>query len=152
MRQEDDVDVPPEVGLLAALRRSPSWIPRLSLVAVDGEYDIVGHVVCTRGRLGAGLPVLALGPLGVLPRHQHVGVGHALMHAVLAAAEALDESLVGLLGDRGYYARFGFRPANTMAIEAPDPTWGDHFQVRPLGGRHDSLKGPFCYPPPFDAL
>ncbi|WP_442791484.1 hypothetical protein [Micromonospora sp. NBC_01813] len=32
------------------------------------------------------------------------------MHAVLGAAEALDEPLVVLLGDPAYYQRFGLRP------------------------------------------
>jgi hypothetical protein len=43
--------------------------------------------------------VLALGPLS-----QGCGVGLALVHAVLGAADALDESLVAFLGDPRYYA------------------------------------------------
>lgn len=146
--------VPAEVVLLAALRRSPSWIPRLSLVAVNGDESAIGHVVCTRARVGPGHghPVLALGPLGVLPEHQQVGVGHALMHTVIAAAEALDEALIGVLGDRAYYARFGFRPAKTMAIEAPVSTWGDHFQIRDLNPSNERLTGRFRFPAPFDEL
>lgn len=144
--------IPPEVVLLAALRRSPSWIGRLSLVGVHRDEGIVGHVVCTRAWVGSGHPVLALGPLGVRPGHQQVGVGHALMHAVLAAAEALDETLVGVLGDRGYYARFGFVPARTKGIEAPVATWGDTFQVRDLHPSGDAPTGRFRYPAPFDAL
>jgi putative acetyltransferase len=58
----------------------------------------------------------------VLPHHQGVGVGHALMHAVLAAAEAVDETVVGVLGDPAYYARFGFRPASAVRIAADSLT------------------------------
>ena len=56
------------------------------------------------------------------------------MHAVLGAAEALDAPLVALLGNPGFYRRFGFVPSTDVGIEAPDPAWGVHFQVRPLGG------------------
>jgi len=74
------------------------------------------------------------------------------MHAVLAAAEALDEPLVALLGAPGYYGRFGFVPAAGEGIAAPDPRWGDHFQVRWLAAARGSLSGPFRYAAPFDEL
>ena len=38
---------------------------------------------------------------GVLPSRQRRGVGLALMHGVLAAADALNEPAVVLLGDPG---------------------------------------------------
>ncbi|MBW3604963.1 MAG: N-acetyltransferase [Actinobacteria bacterium] len=144
--------VPPEVVLVAALRRSPDWIPRLSLVAVDDDGGVVGHVVCTRARVGAGHPVLALGPIGVRPDHQRVGTGSALVPAVLGAAEALDEALVGLLGDPAYCTRFGFRPAATVGIAPPDPSWGRYFQIRTLNPSDEPVAGRFRYPAPFDAL
>jgi putative acetyltransferase len=50
------------------------------------------------------------------------------MHAVLGAADALDEPLVGLLGDPAYYRRFGFVSAESVGVAAPDSSWGDSFQ------------------------
>jgi predicted N-acetyltransferase YhbS len=46
--------------------------------------------------VGGSVPALGLGPIGVVPGHQNRAVGHALMHAVLGAADALDEHLVAL--------------------------------------------------------
>lgn len=142
---------PVEVALVAALRASAAWIPRLSLVACC-EHEVVGHVVCTRAEVGVDRrPVLGLGPLGVLPARQGRGVGTALVHAVLGAAEALDEPLVGLLGEPSYYRRFGFAPARDHGIDPPDPAWGDHFQVRRLT-LAENLVGLFRYAPPFSSL
>ncbi|QDB79094.1 N-acetyltransferase [Georgenia wutianyii] len=137
---------PGEVALLARLRADPAWIPELSMVAVE-DGDVVGHVLATRARVGAE-PVLALGPVSVLPDRQRAGVGTALMHAVLGAADALGEPLVGLLGDPAFYGRFGFVPADTVGVGAPDPSWGAAFQVRTLTA-YAGLTGTFAFAKPF---
>lgn len=141
---------PVEVGLVDALRADSGWLPALSMVA-ERDGHVIGHVVCTRGDV-AGIPALGLGPLGVLPAHQGTGVGGALMHAVLGAADALGEPLVALLGHTGYYPRFGFRPSTEHAVTAPDPSWGAHFQVRTLTAYTLDVRGPFTYAKPFDDL
>jgi putative acetyltransferase len=116
-------------------------------VAVTPAGEVIGHVLCTRGHVGEA-PALALGPLTVRPGHQRRGVGSALVHAVLGAADALGEPLVVLLGDPAYYSRFGFRPAADYHITA-QPQW-QHLQVRTLSGYRPSLRGAFAYPEPFD--
>lgn len=142
---------PAEAPLVAALRASEAWIPALSLVAVDSGGAVVGHVLCTRGRVGDS-PALGLGPLSVRPDRQRTGVGSALMHAVLGAADALDEPLVALLGSTAYYPRFGFRLASEYGITPSDPTWAPHFQVRPLTAYQPTQRGEFTYPEPFNHL
>jgi putative acetyltransferase len=139
-----------EAILTDQLRPGPWFVPELSLVAVrDGS--VVGHVIVTRAVLApAGTPVLGLGPIGVLPTHQGRGVGSALMHAVLGAAEALGEPLVGLLGDPAFYGRFGFVAAATAGVTAPDPAWGAAFQVRTFSAA--APTGAFGYAAPFAAL
>jgi putative acetyltransferase len=141
---------PVETALLDRLRTDPAWLPRLSLVAV-ADGNVVGHIVATRATIEpSGTPVLGLGPLGVLPDWQRRGVGTALVHALLAAAEAGDETLVGVLGDPGYYGRFGFVTATRAGVTPPDPGWGRHFQIRSLVG--PIRTGRFRYATPFDEL
>ncbi len=140
---------PGEATLVSWLRDDDSWVPQLSLVAVEDDV-VAGHVVATRAYVDAE-PALGVGPLSVLPNHQRSGIGTALMHAVLGAADALDEPLVGLLGDPAYYRRFGFVPARPLGVSAPDPAWGDAFQVRRLTS-YAGATGTFRFAAPFDRL
>jgi putative acetyltransferase len=145
------VDVAPEATLVDELRDDGDIVPGLSIVAeADGGGGAVGHVVCSRARIGER-PSLGLGPLGVLPEHQRRGVGSALMHGVLAAADALAAGEVVLLGSPNYYSRFGFVLAAPLGISPPEPGWAPHFQVRRLT-TWDGVSGPFRYAPAFDRL
>lgn len=143
--------VPVEAPLVDWLRASPAWIAELSLVAVDPDGGVAGHVVCTRGTVGTA-PVLALGPLSVRPDRQRGGVGKALVHAVLGAADALGEPLVALLGSTAYYPRFGFRLSSEYGIMPQRPEWIEHFQVRTLTAYDPAVRGEFAYPEPFDRM
>lgn len=138
---------PVEVELVERLRRDPGWIATLSLVAVEFD-EVVGHVCLTRAAVGP-FPALALGPLGVRADHQRTGVGSALMHAAIGAADALDEPLIGLLGSLEYYPRFGFVPSARLGITPDEPTWVSHFQVRPLTAFEPQISGEFHYAEPF---
>ncbi|NUO59477.1 MAG: N-acetyltransferase [Hamadaea sp.] len=149
---------PIEARLLDELRADSGWLPQFSLVAVDGDEpaggEIVGHVVCTRGRVvgAAGeTPALGLGPIGVRPDRQGQGIGLALMHAVLGAADALDEPLVALLGSPAFYGRFGFRRSTDFEITPPEPDWAEYFQIRPLTA-YAPTPGVFRYAAPFEGL
>lgn len=130
------------------LREDEGFIPELSFVAEVGG-EIAGHVICTRAHLDSR-PVLGLGPLGVDLGHQRQGVGQALVHAVIGAADAMNEPLVVLLGDPGYYHRFGFELAARHGIEPPVAEWAPHFQARRLTAYDDTLSGKFRYAKPFD--
>jgi len=136
-----------EARLVDELRADPGWIPALSLVAVE-DSGVVGHVTCTRATI-AGRPALGLGPLSVDPPRHRAGIGSALVHAVLGAADALDEPIVVLLGSRLYYHRFGFVLASSLGVVPPVADWDPHFQVRTLTTYQPDLRGPFVYAEPF---
>lgn len=142
---------PVEARLLDELRTCSGWIPEMSLVAVDERGIVVGHVVGTRGFVGDESCV-GLGPLAVTPELQRTGIGHALMHTMLGALDALGEPLAALLGSPDYYARFGFVPATAVSIDAPDPEWGQYFQVRSLESYRPEIRGTFAYAEPFTRL
>lgn len=141
--------LPPEVGVFEALWEAGDAIPALSFTA-ELLGGVVGHVTASRATVAAD-PVVAVGPIGVLPEHQGTGVGSALMNALLAAADDARVPLVALLGAPEYYGRFGFRPASELGVVAPQAEWGDAFQARPLAAYAESLSGPFRYAPAFSA-
>ena len=149
-QKQDANDEPAEARLLDALRVCDGWLPGLSIVA-ELDDTVVGHVVTTRGFVG-DTPVLGLGPIGVLPSHQGRGIGLALMHASIGAADALGEPLIALLGSPGYYSRFGFVASTTVGVSAPDPAWGPAFQVRTLTMHRAEIRGRFAYAGPFDEM
>lgn len=142
---------PVEARLVDELRAEGYVVPALSLVAVENDV-IVGHVVCSRARIGDEWNVLGLGPISALPGHQHRGVGSALMHAVIAAADALGYPMIVLLGEPAYYRRFGFEPATDHGLLAPDASWGPYFQLRRLAAWTPSLAGAFRYAAPFERV
>ena len=142
---------PAEAGLLDGLRACEGWIPALSLVVEQHGGSVAGHAVCSRGHVGT-VACLGLGPIAVDPARQGTGLGSALMHAVVGAAEAAGEPLIALLGNPDYYTRFGFVASSEVSIDAPDPQWGRFFQVRTLTAWNPSMTGLFRYAEPFQDL
>ncbi|WP_426302535.1 N-acetyltransferase [Arthrobacter sp. R-11] len=147
--------VPAEVGLLKELFDCEEYLPDFSIVAELGG-EIVGHVISTRGAVDS-LDFLGLGPISVEPHLQRRGIGSALLRETTRRAEAAGEAGIALLGSTVYYPRFGYVPAASVGIEAPDPAWGAHFQVLPLSGMPDGVtsdggRGTFRYAAPFGRL
>lgn len=141
---------PVEVNLLRELFDADEYLPDFSIVAeLDGE--VVGHVISTRGWVGES-NLLGLGPIGVTPRLQRQGIGSALMMETIARANAAGESGIVLLGSPEYYPRFGFVPASTLGVSAPDTSWGEHFQLLPLALWNSGVYGTFRYAEPFTLL
>ena len=66
-----------EQDLVVALRNSSSFIPELSLVAIQ-DNKIVGYILFTKIKIGE-YEELALAPLVVLPEYQKQGIGKKLI-------------------------------------------------------------------------
>jgi putative acetyltransferase len=144
----------PEARIVEQMRVTDRFIPELSLLAEE-DSDVVGHVLVTYTDLvteTATTRVPLLGPIGVLPARQGVGIGSVLMRAALAAADARGEPLVVLEGNPAYYRRFGFIPAHELGIDAPPGVPQEYFQVVRLGSYAPTLRGRVLYADPFAAF
>ena len=72
------------------------------------------------------------------------------MKETIDRANAAGERGIALLGSPDYYARFGFVPSTSLGVQAPDPAWGEHFQLLPLALWPGGVSGVFRYAAPFD--
>jgi putative acetyltransferase len=120
--------------------------PLIELVA-DENGTIVGHLQAAPGRLdGDPTPVAGVAPVCVGGPQQGRGVGGSIMDALIGAAADRRWPLLVLLGDPGYYERFGFEPAAPLGLSYP-PVGADnpHFQARKLPGYAEALRGEFDY-------
>lgn len=143
-----------EAQLVSELRKSPVFIPDLSLVAeLNGR--IVGHVVLTRVKLVSDQgesEILALGPMSVVPSQSHRGIGSELIDAAVARAKPLCYNAIVVAGHPDYYLRFGFRPAAEWNVVCNLPIPDDALTAMEL------VEGALCncgeieYPDLFKAL
>jgi putative acetyltransferase len=99
-----------ETRIVEDLRAEGACIADLTLVALRRD-DVVGHVCISRAHVDSALPILVLGPMGVLPEFQRRGAGSALMREALGRAAKTDFPLVSVVGHSTYYPRFGFERA-----------------------------------------
>ena len=102
----------------------------LSLVAAEGS--LVGHVAFSPVTLSDGtVRWYGLGPVAVSPRRQGEGIGTALVRQGLERLQAMEAGGCVVLGEPGYYGRFGFRHDPRLAFPGPPP---EYFQRLVLDG------------------
>ncbi|GIJ28841.1 N-acetyltransferase [Micromonospora qiuiae] len=153
-----DVATPPEVRLVDELRASDAWLPALAMVAEYGG-EIVGYALLTRVLVRSAegnRQALALGPVAVAPHRQRIGLGTAVVQAALDAATELGERLVVVLGDPGYYRRFGFSRADRMGLTSPWSGLGEPWQALVLppsiSGELPPPQGDVIFAPPWSKV
>lgn len=96
-----------EQFIIQALRAANALT--ISLVAEVGK-KVVGHIAFSPVTVSDGSTGwYGLGPISVLPELQRQGIGKALMHEGLSLLKGMGAKGCVLVGDPGYYERFGFR-------------------------------------------
>lgn len=111
-----------EQYLVERLHGSGTFIPELSLVAVNGEGIIVGYILLTKVKIVSADSTtvsLAVAPLAVHPAYQNNKIGGMLIEEAHKAARAMGYGSAVLLGHKDYYPRFGYRKAIDHGIRFP---------------------------------
>lgn len=107
-----------EADIVDGLRRGGALA--VSLVAdIDGR--IAGHVAASPVSIAGAGGWHGLGPVAVAPRDQGHGVGSALVQAALAGLRAAGSAGCVVLGDPGYYRRFGFEAVPGLRYPGAPP-------------------------------
>jgi len=116
----------------------------LSLVAeVDGK--VVGHVAFSPVSISDGSEGwYGLGPVSVLPELQRQGIGKALINEGLTRLKLLGAMGCILVGDPGYYTRFGFKNLPDLIYEGIPQ---EVFLALPFG--NEKGKGTVTFHPGF---
>jgi len=128
-----------EQELVVALRKSNSFIPELSLVAIEKE-KIVGHILFTKITIEKQTE-LALAPLSVLPSYQNKGIGLALIKQGHNKAKELGYQYSIVLGHSKYYSKAGYKPASVFGIKAPFKVSDENFMAIKLKENAQNIQG-----------
>ena len=147
--------------VMHCLRQDPAFVPELNLVmtlpgtpGADGRPLLVGQVACMRAVLQTDrqgpLPLLTVGPIGILPAWQRRGYGKALLDHTLAEAARMGFGAVCFEGDIAFYGQFGFRYASEFGLryhglpEGEDASFFLCKELRP--GYLDGVTGEYATP------
>jgi predicted N-acetyltransferase YhbS len=123
-------------------------VPPVGALCLCAQLDgrLVGGIRFTAIRIGEQEGAALLGPLVVDPAEKGKGYGRALVEEGLARAKAEGFTLVILVGDMPYYARFGFKPVPPGQILLPGPVdparlLAREFVPGALAGMRGMVKG-----------
>jgi putative acetyltransferase len=113
-----------EQFIVEALRKA--GLLTISLVA-DAEGTVIGHVAVSPVSISDfASGWFGLGPISVVPEHQGRGVGSRLMQEALRTLREQGAAGCVLLGEPGYYSRFGFRADPNLILPDVPP---EYFQA-----------------------
>jgi putative acetyltransferase len=110
-----------EQFIICALRDANALT--ISLVA-EAEKKVVGHIAFSPVTISDGSPDwYGLGPISVVPELQMQGIGKSLVYEGLSSLKAFGAKGCVLVGDPGYYERFGFRSLPDLVIDGVPPEY-----------------------------
>jgi predicted N-acetyltransferase YhbS len=100
------------------LRESDNYIPELALVLREGS-NIIAHIMLTRTFIDTKhgfVDALLLSPICVQLENRNQGIAAVLINHSLEKAKIMGYKAVFLVGEPGYYQRFGFKSIQQFDI------------------------------------
>ena len=139
--------------VLHELRKDPDFVPELDLV-LEKYGKIIGQNMFMRAVIqsddGREIPIMTMGPIGILPEFKRMGYGKFLLdHSLERAAERGCGALC-FEGNIDFYGKSGFRPASEFGIRyhgLPEGEDASFFLCRELiPGYLDGITGEYTPP------
>ena len=117
------------------IRDGMTAIAELCFAALGEDGRLLGSVQAWPVALDWRTPLILIGPVAVQPDLQRGGIGRAMMHRLIDAADARGAEPLVLIGDPEYYGRFfGFDDAATGQWTVPGPVDRRRLLVRAAPG------------------
>ncbi len=139
--------------VIHVLRNDPAFVPELDFVMeLDGR--LIGQNMFMRTVIeaddGRVIPVLTMGPIGIVPDLKRKGYGKVLLDYSLENAAGLGFGAVLFEGNIGFYGKSGFRYAREFGIryhDLPEGADDSFFLCRELiPGYLDGITGIYQTP------
>ena len=109
--------------VIHVLRDDPAFVKELDLV-MERDGRLIGQNMFMRtvinGDDGRDIPVLTMGPIGIMPELKRKGLGKKLLDYSLERAAALGYGAVLFEGNIGFYGKSGFDYARRFGIRYHD--------------------------------
>ena len=139
--------------VIHVLRDDPAFVRELDFV-MEQDGRLIGQTMFMETIIEADdgriIPVLTMGPIGILPERKRQGYGKALLDYSLVKAKALGYGAVLFEGNIGFYGNCGFDYAGKFGIryhDLPEDADASFFLCRELvPGYLDGITGVYQTP------
>ena len=140
--------------VIHVLRDDPAFIKELDLI-MEQDGRLIGQNMFMKTVIeaddGRVIPVLTMGPIGILPERKRQGYGKALLDHSLEKAAGLGHGAVLFEGNIGFYGKCGFTYAREFGIryhDLPEDADDSFFLCKELiPGYLDGVTGVYQTPP-----
>lgn len=120
----------PEEDLATLVQALLAYGPDVAAFVAQRDGALLGHACLTTCSVSVSAQTVGLlGPVAVTPERQRSGIGTRLIKYAIDHATQAGASAVCVLGDPGFYQRFGFRRETSITTPYPIPSvWADAWQ------------------------
>lgn len=109
--------------VLHCLRNDKDFVPELDFV-MEKDGRIIGQVIYMRAFInsddGRKIPIMTMGPIGILPEYKRQGYGKALLDYSMEKAKEMGAGALCFEGNVDFYGKSGFVVASTKGIHYYD--------------------------------
>lgn len=139
--------------VLHNMRGSADFVRELDFV-MEKDGKLIGQIVYMRAKIeaddGRVIPIMTMGPIGILPEYKRRGYGKALLDYSMEKAAQMGAGALCFEGNIDFYGKSGFVVASTMGIhyyDEPRENEVAYFLCKELTpGYLDGVEGVFVQP------
>lgn len=139
--------------VLNQLRDDPAFVPELDFV-MEKDGKLIGQNIFMRAHIqaddGRTIPIMTMGPIGILPAYKRQGYGKALLDYSLEKAAEMGAGALCFEGNIDFYGKSGFVYASEKGIRyhgLPEGEDASFFLCKELvPGYLDGITGVYTTP------